>query len=57
MMLIRLSVITNTFYKRGYGRAEKEAREHELNELISRLCAIEEKQSKSMDLINQLKKP
>jgi voltage-gated potassium channel len=57
MISTLLSVITNTFYKRRYEKEEKEKREQELNELLRRLSGIEEKQSKSMDLINQLKKP
>jgi voltage-gated potassium channel len=57
MISTLLSVVTNTFYKRRYEKEEKEKREEELTELLRRLSGIEEKQSKSMDLINQLKKP
>ena len=46
MISILLSVITSTFYKRRYEKDEKEKRQQELNELFSRLSAIEDKQTK-----------
>jgi hypothetical protein len=55
MISTLLSVITNTFYKRRYEKDEKEKREQEINELIKRLSDIEEKQTKCLDLIHQLK--
>lgn len=57
MISTLLSVITNTFYKRRYEKGEYERRVQELNDLLNRLSGIEEKQSKCMDLINQLKRP
>jgi len=57
MISTLLSVITNTFYKRIYEKGENEKRVQELNDLLNRLSGIEEKQSKCMDLINQLKRP
>ena len=57
MISTLLSVITNTFYKRRYEKGEYERRVQELNDLLNRLSGIEVKQSKCMDLINQLKRP
>jgi len=57
MISTLLSVITNIYYKRGYEKGENEKRVQELNDLLNRLSGIEEKQSKYMDLINQLKRP
>ena len=52
-------VITNTFYRRRYDKAEVEQRQQLLNqlknELMSRLSDIEGKQAKCLDLINQMK--
>jgi len=56
MISTLLSVITNTFYKPRYEKGENEKRVQELNDLLNRLSGIE-KQSKCMDLINQLKRP
>ncbi len=57
MISTLLSVVTNTFYKRRYEKGENENRVQELNDFLNRLSGIEEKQSKCMDLINQLKRP
>ena len=57
MISTLLSVNTNAFYKRRYEKGENERRVQELNDLLNRLSGIEEKQSKCMDLINQLKRP
>jgi voltage-gated potassium channel Kch len=50
LISILFFVITNTFYKRRYGKEEREKRERQINqlknELMSRLSDIEEKQAK-----------
>jgi voltage-gated potassium channel Kch len=59
MIAILLSVITNTFYKRRFGKEEREKREEQVNylknQLMERLSEIEEKQAKCIDLINHLR--
>jgi voltage-gated potassium channel len=59
MISILFFVITNTVYKRRYDKVEIEKREQQLdqlkNELMSRLSDIEGKQTKCLDLINQMK--
>lgn len=59
MISLMFFVITNTFYRRRYDKAEVEQRQQLLNqlknELMSRLSDIEGKQAKCLDLINQMK--
>jgi voltage-gated potassium channel Kch len=59
MIAILLSVITNTFYKRRFGKEEREKREEQVNylknQLMERLSEIEQKQEKCIDLINHLR--
>jgi voltage-gated potassium channel len=59
MISILFFVITNTVYKRRYDKVEIEQRQQQLdqlkNELMIKLSVLEEKQSKCLDLINQMK--
>jgi voltage-gated potassium channel len=59
MISLLFFVITNTFYKRRYDKVEIEQRQQQLdqlkNELMIKLSVLEEKQSKCLDLINQMK--
>ena len=59
MISLLFFVITNSFYRRRYDKAEIEQRQQQLNqlknELMSRLSDIEGKQAKCLDLINQMK--
>jgi voltage-gated potassium channel len=58
-MISLLFFVINTFYKRRYDKVEIEQRQQQLdqlkNELMIKLSVLEEKQSKCLDLINQMK--